>query len=277
MRYHDKYIHAMALTRHGRAYASSVPDYPPEGGGFKPEFVLMKFRLSILFALSLMFFCAEILAQGVYVTRDKNGPVFSDKPQAGSRELKLPPLTVIPAVPTSGPNKAQSPSVRPDARQTEREPPEVIAPYRSLTVIAPADGISVAGDVSLLEVRLAVDPPLLRAEGHAFVVLIDGRSVDQYFTSTEFLIPPGFWPDRYMPSNQRMQLDAAIVDRSGQILMRAPSVHFRSLPVILQPQPYPVRPGYRPPPKETRPAAPPKKTGNRVQGKGTSKAWIKKD
>jgi hypothetical protein len=239
--------------------------------------IIMKFHLSILFTLSLLFFCAEISAQGVYVTRDKNGPVFSDKPQAGSRELKLPPLTVIPAVPTSGPDKAQSSSVRPDVRQTERKPPEVIAPYRSLAVIAPADGISVAGDVSFLEVRLAVDPPLLRTEGHAFIVLIDGRSVDQYFTSTEFVIPPGFWPDGHMPSNRRMQLDVAIVDSSDQIVMRAPSVHFRSLPVILQPQPYPARPGYRPPPKETRPAAPPKSTGNRVQGKGTSKAQPRKN
>jgi hypothetical protein len=238
----------------------------------------MKLRFSIVCALFLMFFCAEIPAQGVYVTRDKNGPVFSDKPQAGSRELKLTPLTVIPAMPTSGTNKAQSSSDRSDSKQTEREPPEIAVPYRSLAVIAPADGASVAGDVSFLEVRLAVDPPLLRTEGHAFIVHIDDRPVDQYFTATEFVIPPGFWPEGYMPSGQRMQLDVAVVDDSGQILMRAPSVNFRSLPVILQPLPYPARPGYRPPPpKEARPAAPPKKTGNRVQSKGASKAQLKRD
>jgi hypothetical protein len=239
----------------------------------------MKLRLSIVCALSLIFFCAEIPAQGVYVTRDKNGTVFSDKPQAGSRELKLTPLTVIPAqpVPTSEANKAQSPSDKPDAK-----PPEVVSPYRSLAVIAPADGVSVAGDVSFLNVRLAVEPPLLWAEGHAFIVRIDGRPVDHPFTATEFAIPPSFWPEGYLPANRHMQLDVAVVDGSGRILKRAPSVNFRSLPVFFRSQPYPIRPGYRPgnrppPPKEARPATPPKKAVGRVQRKEAPKAPFKKN
>jgi hypothetical protein len=237
---------------------------------FSYHLMIMKFRLFTASVLSLMFFCAEIPAQGVYVTRDKNGPVFSDKPQAGSTELKLAPLTVIPAQPTSGTNKTESPSRasnRPEARPPERERPEILAPYRSLSVLAPVDGGSV-GDTSFLELRLAIDPPLLRAEGHAFIVHIDDRPVDQRFTSTEFVIPPSFWPDGYLPLNQRMQLDVAVVDGGGQVLMRAPSVHFRSLPVILQPPLYPTRPGYHPqPPKKARPAPPSK----------TPKAQLKKN
>ena len=127
----------------------------------------MKLRLATVCALFLGFLCAEVPAQSVYVTRGENGPVFSDKPQAGAKELTLKPLTVIPAPQGNVPaNKAGSPSGGPDARQAERKPPEAVTPYRSLTVVEPADGGSVAGDTSLLEVRLAVDPPLLLAEGH---------------------------------------------------------------------------------------------------------------
>jgi hypothetical protein len=242
----------------------------------------MKLRPSIVCALLLIFFCAEIPAQGVYVTRDKNGTVFSDKPQAGSKELKLAPLTVVPAQPVppilpGETNKAQSPSNIPNAKPTE-----VVSPYRSLTVIAPADGVSVAGDVSYLNVRLAVDPPLLWAEGHSFIVRINGRPVDPPFTATEFAIPPSFWPDGYLPANQHMQLDVAIVDGGGQILMRAPSVNFRSLPVFFRTRPHPIRPGYRPgnrppPPKEARPTSPPKKAVGRVQRKDDPKAPLKKN
>ena len=224
----------------------------------------MKHLLSIVCALSLMFFCAEIPAQGVYVTRDKNGTVFSDKPQAGSKELKLPPLTVIPAPPPGEANKAKPPPERP-ARRDKREP-EIIEPYRSLTVIAPADGSRVGGDTSFLELRLAIDPPLRRAEGHAFIVDIDNRPVEPRFTATEFVIPPRFWPDGYLPSNQSSQIDVAVIDSSGQVLILAPSAHFRTLPVIVWPRPYPVRPGYRPPPPPKKPGTPkkpgaPKKPG----------------
>ena len=226
---------------------------------FSYHLMTMKFCLFTVCALSLIFLCAEIPAQGVYVTRDKNGTVFSDKPQAVSKELNLPPLTVVPAQPTSGTNKTESLS-RPDARQTERERPEPIT-YRSLAILAPADGSSVGGDTSFLALRLAIDPPLLRAEGHAFVVRIDDRPIAQRFTATEFVIPPDFWPDGYLPSNQSLQIDVAVIDGRDQVLMRAPSVHFRTLPVLVRPRPYPIRPGFHPqPPKKTRQTATPKKS-----------------
>ena len=224
----------------------------------------MKLRLATVCALFLGFLCAEVPAQSVYVTRGENGPVFSDKPQAGAKELTLKPLTVIPAPQGNVPaNKAGSPSGGPDARQAERKPPEAVTPYRSLTVVEPADGGSVAGDTSLLEVRLAVDPPLLLAEGHAFIVRIDGRPVDQRFTATEFVIPPGFWPDGYLPANRGVQLEAAVVDGSGHVVMRAPPVRFHSRPIIIRP-PYPGHAWEHPRPPPPRPAVPEKKPGKHV-------------
>ena len=44
----------------------------------------------------LMAFGATLHAQGVYVTRGEKGPVFSDKPQPGAKEVILKPLNVVP-------------------------------------------------------------------------------------------------------------------------------------------------------------------------------------
>ena len=213
-------------------------------------------------AVCLAFVCAEAPAQGVYVTRGENGPVFSDKPQPGAKEVTLKPLTVIPA-PEPVPAHATQPPGGTEARPAERQYPEAAAAYRSLAVVEPADGGSVAGDTSLLEVRLAVDPPLLLGEGHAFIVRIDGRPVDQRFTATEFVIPPGFWPDGFLPANRGVQLEVAVVDGSGHVVMRAPPVRFHSRPIIIRP-PYPGHAWEHPRPPPPRPAVPEKKPGKHV-------------
>lgn len=247
----------------------------------------MKPRFLTVFASLLGFLCANIPAQGqeVYVTPGKNGPVFSDKPQADSREVKLQPLTVIPAPPRNA--SADEAATGPDgldARREERDSREAAAPYRKLEIVAPADGASVAGDTSFLEVRLAVDPPLRLADGHAFIAYIDGRSVDRRFTTTDFVIPPDFWPEGYLPANRGVQLDVAVIDGNDQVVMRAPAAHFRSRQVVFLPQPYapppwghplppPLRPGMHPPPHPgARPPArpgmrPPMRPGARPAGR----------
>jgi len=45
-------------------------------------------------------------AQGVFVTPGENSPLFSDKPRAGSREVRLRPLSVIPAEKVRGAGQA---------------------------------------------------------------------------------------------------------------------------------------------------------------------------
>ncbi|MDR2450751.1 MAG: hypothetical protein LBE85_03060 [Candidatus Accumulibacter sp.] len=213
------------------------------------------FRLFLFGVLSAGFFSSpEIPAQGVYVTRGKNGPVFSDRPQPDSEELELRPLTVI-----QPPAKVEIPPEPEEGDPQEPAPREAAVSYRSLAVVSPADGAGVAGDISFLEIRLAAAPPLARSAGHAFVVSIDGRPVDALFTAPEFAIPPDFWPKGYLPSNRSLRLDAAIVDAGGRVLMRAPPVSFRTLPVIVRSPPYPLPPWVRPPPG-VRPAERPAKS-----------------
>ena len=52
------------------------------------------FAAVALFCL-MMLQIATLAAQGVYMTRGEKGPVFSDKPLPGAKEVTLPPLNVV--------------------------------------------------------------------------------------------------------------------------------------------------------------------------------------
>lgn len=204
----------------------------------------------------VLFLSGTAFAQGVYVTRGANGPVFSDKPQSGAKEVTLKPLNVVPSTPAAPARPDSLPSGKPSGPNSV----PVAEAYRHFSIVSPANNGSVLGDTSLLEVRLAVDPPLLLGEGHVFVVRINGRFVEQRFTSAEFVIPPEFWDDGYLPANSWMQVDASIVDGAGQIVMRAAPVEFHTRQRVVYPQPYPVVPVYPlPPSRPHRPVKPPYK------------------
>ena len=53
--------------------------------------------LGLLLFLALLVQGVPAVAQGVYVTPGANGPVFSDKPQPGSKAVDLPPINVMTA------------------------------------------------------------------------------------------------------------------------------------------------------------------------------------
>ena len=186
---------------------------------------------------------ATALAQGVYVTPGKSGPVFSDKPQAGSREVTLKPLNVVPPV-----EPIPAPAVAPDAKAGRPVQDAPTPPYRSLAIVSPENNGSVVGNSSLFEVRLFADPPLSVGEGHIFLVRINGRTVERRFTAPEFVIPPEFWEYGYVPADQSMQIEASIADGAGQILMRAAPVVVYSRQIYVRPSGIPILPGYRPPP-----------------------------
>ena len=183
----------------------------------------------VLFSL-LMVQSATAVAQGVYVTPGDHGPVFSDKPQSGAKEVTLPPLNIVtpPKAPKrAAPAKAEAKSNgtqpnKPDGTKSE----EAAVGYRSFSVVSPEDNGSVVANTAIFEVRVVVDPPLRLGDGDAFVVSINGRPVNQRFTATEFMIPPEFWGDSLPPLNQSLQLDASIVDGVGQVLKNAPPIRF---------------------------------------------------
>lgn len=176
---------------------------------------------------------AALQAQGVYVTPGANGPVFSDKPQPGARELTLPPLNVVAPPPRSVVSPAAQAGAKDEAKDGVKDgakdaarPAAALFVYRAFSIVQPENDGSVLADTALFEVRVAVDPPLQLGEGHAFAVSIDGRRVGQRFTANEFMIPPEFWGDVVPPPGQRLQLDAAIVDGDGRELRKADPVSF---------------------------------------------------
>ncbi len=175
----------------------------------------MKSLLATVFLLSALFVQdATLQAQGVFVSPGENGPVYSDKPNSGAREVNLPPLNVV----TPPPKPAAASIGDPVKRDAE-------APlYRSFSIVFPEGDSSVIANTAVFAVRVALDPPL--AERHAIVVSINGRPVEQRFTATEFMIPPEFWGDNLPPPFLEIQLDASIVDANGQALMKAAPIRF---------------------------------------------------
>ncbi len=167
-------------------------------------------------------------AQTVYESRDGRSKVYSDRPLPGGRAVELRPLTVIEPLP-----------VVPAAR--EPAVPEVapVPLYRSLAIVFPEEDGSVAANHATFEVRVAVDPPLQIAKGHAFSLRLDGRSVPGRYTGTDMMIPPEFFGDVAPAGVQRHVLEAWVVDADGRQLLAAPPVAFqtRFVTVLQRPRP----------------------------------------
>lgn len=206
-------------------------------------------------------------AQGIYRTPGANGPVFSDKPQPGSREVALPPLNVVePVRPAPAPAPAKGvdgPSVRELAGRDGRPVREA---YQRLVVVFPEDGGSLIVNAPILDVRVAVEPALRVGDGDGFVVSVNGRSLPQRYTATEFTVAADFLGDVWAISGQTLQLDVALVDASGATLVRAAPVRFalRAGGTVYPPNrvwprpplpPHPPRPPVQPP-QPPQPAAP---------------------
>ena len=213
----------------------------------------MKYFLTTIILLCvLMLQCATLQAQGIYVTPGAKGPVFSDKPQSGAREVTLQPLNVVAPQPASRPAASAPAPGTGDSTMPEFSGPA----YRSFAIVSPEDNGSAAANTALFEVRVAVDPPLQLGAGHAFVVSINGRPVGQRFTATEFIVPPEFWGDTLPPANQSMQLDASIVDAGGEVIKKAKPIRFfmRFVTILNSPRrpvplPLPIASPHRPMPQ----------------------------
>ena len=114
------------------------------------------FITTIILFSALMLQNVTLHAQGVFVTPGAKGPVFSDKPQSGSKEVTLQPLNVVAPEPASRPAE---PAPAPGTGESTM--PEFTVPaYRSFSVVSPEDNGSAAANTALFEVRVTVDPPL---------------------------------------------------------------------------------------------------------------------
>jgi hypothetical protein len=180
-------------------------------------------------------------AETIYKSPGAQGPVYSDTPTPGGRAVDLPPPNIAQPPP--------KPAARPPTPVEEKNVPQPEAvSYRSLKITQPEDNGSVGDNTATFEVRVAVDPPPQYELGHAFLVKLNGRTVDKRFRSTEMMIPPEFFGDG-VRANEWFHLEVSIVDRDGKVLATAPPVDFVMRHVWtrpeLPPRTHPFRPDMR--------------------------------
>jgi hypothetical protein len=208
----------------------------------------MDFRFLTLLLASMS--SAAVIAQTVYESKGGQGKVYSDRPLPGGKPVDLRPLNVIEPVPVPPANASPVPAA-------DSSPAKLATPYRSLTVVFPEPGGSVAANNATFEVRLAVDPPLLVEKGHAFALRLDGRPVPGRYTATEMMVPPEFFGNVAPAGVQRHVLEASIIDAGGQTVMQAAPIDFQTRFVTVLQRPHSLQPlPAHPPARVQRPVPP---------------------
>ncbi len=150
------------------------------------------------------------LAQGaIYESKDKAGPVFSDKPSPGASVVDLPP-----------PNVIQSPQIAPAS-----PPPAVAAaPYRSLAIVSPASEGTVHTNTGAFDVSARAVPAL--RGGDRIRLSLDGKRLASSFRSVNLRIEESDWLQAAGAERADHTLQIAIVDKQGAVLIESAPVRF---------------------------------------------------
>ncbi len=164
------------------------------------------------FLLLLLLVVASATAQPVYESRDNAGPVFSDSPSTGARELVLPPL----ADPAPQPPPASS-SVLPA--------PPVVEPYTALNIVAPDNGGTIHSNTGQFTVQVSIQPDLQSQRGDALAISLDRTVLPTTRSVLQFDITPSEW-QAAAGDDVEHQLAVAVVDRTGAVLMTSAPVRF---------------------------------------------------
>lgn len=160
------------------------------------------------FPLLICLLPAVALAQTVYESQDKEGPVFSDIPSPGAQPLDLPPPNVID---TSTP--AQQQPVSQPANPG----------YTSVVILSPQAQGTVHSNTGEFQISLALTPAL--QSGNAISISLDGTTLPTLRYSLQFDITSDEW-QRAATDNVLHQLQVAIVDDSSSTLITANPVQF---------------------------------------------------
>lgn len=106
----------------------------------------------------------------IYKSTDEKGRViYSDEPRPGAVKIEIPtePAGIVP--------------IPPGAAQVKPPPPaEEMPPYRSLTIVAPADDAVLEYSGGWVNVFVSVDPALKVDRGHLVRLRLDGRLLRAY-------------------------------------------------------------------------------------------------
>lgn len=153
-------------------------------------------------------------AQTVYESRDKSGSAtFSDQPSPGARPVTVGPTNVVPSTPP--PAQASAPSAA-------AAPP----PYRSLVVVEPPNDGTVHSNTGAFEIQVRPSPGLRSSAGDRVRIVLDGNVLPARYDSTRIRLTEGDWQAAAGGGGVQHTLQAAIVDKSGQLLIESAPVVF---------------------------------------------------
>jgi hypothetical protein len=167
---------------------------------------LIMSKPSLLVVLSI---ATVAVAQPVYETSDRVGPVFSDLPSAGAREITLPQINLM-----------DSPSP-----QVANQPAPVVAPYTAVQIMQPENGGTVHTNTGLFSMAVTLSPDLRTARGDAIAIRLDGTVLPVRRVTLQFDISPDEW-QLAAKDQVEHQVEVAVVDRAGRALLIATPVHF---------------------------------------------------
>ncbi|MCU0921484.1 MAG: hypothetical protein MUF16_14320 [Burkholderiaceae bacterium] len=149
------------------------------------------------------------LAQTVYESKDKAGPVFSDKPSAGAVPVEVQPGNVV-----------SPPVVKPAAPPA----PSAAPTYRRLVITRPAEQDMVHSNTGEFGVSASLSPPL--RPNDRVRVLLDGNLVPTVFRSTNLHLSRDDWQSAALGSNGEHTLQLAVVDADGKPWIESAPVRF---------------------------------------------------
>ena len=169
--------------------------------------MLKKFLVPALLVSAV---CLPCVAQTVYESKDKAGPVFTDRPSPGGKALDLPPPNVIqtPALPKQGAAPAPAP-----------------APYASLAIASLENEGTIHSNTGDFTIRVRSAPALRAAAGDRIRVKFDGALLASKYSTGTVNIRATDWPAA-ADENAQHTLQVAIVDRKGNTLIESAPVRF---------------------------------------------------
>jgi len=161
-------------------------------------------------ALALLLGTAVAQAQ-VYESKEKSGvPVFSDQPSSGSTEMTLPKPNV---------SDAPMPSV-----QTPASAPTPA--YSQLSIASPGPDGTVHSNTGAFTVSVNISPALNSSGGDRFVVKLDGTTLPGRYASPTINLTTQDVAGAAVTDNIQHQLEVAVVDGTGNVLIAATPIKF---------------------------------------------------
>jgi hypothetical protein len=146
----------------------------------------------------------------VYESKDKAGPVFTDKPAPGAAVVDVPP-----------PNVVESPRIAPVQPPASARPAPA---YRSLSIMSPADAGTLHTNTGAFDISARISPAL-RA-GDRIRVRLDGNLLPLSSGSPRLRVSEADWQAAADPASVEHSLQLAIVDKGGAVLIESAPVRF---------------------------------------------------